>query len=185
MAHSAVIPPPGQSSPAILRWRPRDSQGAPCRGRVSPRGGGGITGGRGGSTGVGGWRGRARRSPGGEQAQMREDLAHHGRVLHRGDEPQPSPAARAREHVDPESPVHQGGPGPGARAAGGSALRPARGRLLARRRSAKALDLRTPASMRRQDPGRIGARWEGVYPPCDTRAPSLPTFPLSSQRSSS
>jgi len=33
---------------------------------------------------------------------VREDRAHHGRVLQRGDEPQPAAAAWAREHVDPE-----------------------------------------------------------------------------------
>jgi hypothetical protein len=37
-----------------------------------------------------------------EQAQVREDRAHHGRALQRGDEPQPAAAARARKHVDPE-----------------------------------------------------------------------------------
>jgi len=38
-----------------------------------------------------------------EQAQVREGRAHNGRILHRGDEPQPAAAARAREHVDPKA----------------------------------------------------------------------------------
>jgi len=46
--------------------------------------------GGGGSAQVGGGRGRPRRVRRVEQAQVREDLTHHGRVLHRDDEPQPT-----------------------------------------------------------------------------------------------
>jgi hypothetical protein len=114
---ASLIPPPGQSSTAILRRRPRGSQDASCRGRVQPRDWDRLRMGGGGSAQVGRRRGRPRRVRWVEQAPGREDLADHGRVLHRGDEPQPAAAARACEHVDPEGPAHQGGPGPGARAA--------------------------------------------------------------------
>jgi hypothetical protein len=60
--------------------------------------------GGGGSAQVGRRRGRPRRFRRVGQGQVPEDLAHHGRVLHRGDEPQPAAAVRAREHVDPEGP---------------------------------------------------------------------------------
>ncbi len=47
---------------------------------------------------VGGRRGRPRV----QQVQVREDLAHHARVLHRDDERQSGAAARACGHVDPK-----------------------------------------------------------------------------------
>jgi hypothetical protein len=84
---ASVIPPPGQSSAAILRRRPRGSQDASCRGRVHPRDSDGLLMGGDGRAQVGRRRGRPRRVRRVEQAQGREDLADHGRVLHRGDEP--------------------------------------------------------------------------------------------------
>jgi len=58
--------------------------------------------GGGGSAQVGGGRGRPRRVRRVEQAQGREDRAHHGRVLHRGDEPPPAATARAGEDIEIE-----------------------------------------------------------------------------------
>jgi len=55
-----------------------------------------------------------------EQTQVGEDGAHHGRVLHRGDAPQPTATARAGEDIEIEHAAHQGGPGPRARGAGGA-----------------------------------------------------------------
>jgi len=83
---ASVIPQPGQSSAAMLRRRPRGSQGASAERprRVCPR--------------------RVSRV---EQAQVHGNLAHHARVLHRGDEPQLGATVRVCEHADPESAAHQ------------------------------------------------------------------------------
>jgi hypothetical protein len=59
---------------------------------------------------VGGGRGRPRRVRRVEQTQVREDLAHHGRVLHGGDEPPPAATARAGEDIESEHAAYQGGP---------------------------------------------------------------------------
>jgi predicted dehydrogenase len=99
---ASPIPQPGQPSTAIVRRRPRGSQEASCRGRVQRRDWDGLLMGGGGSAQVGGGRGRPRRVRRVEQAQVREDLAHHGRVLHRGDEPQPAATARAGEDIEIE-----------------------------------------------------------------------------------
>ena len=62
-----IDPPPGQSSAAILRRRPRGRQDASCTGRVPPRDWDGFLGGGGGRAQVGQRRGRSRV----EQAQVR------------------------------------------------------------------------------------------------------------------
>src|SRR5215471_5097423 len=48
---------------------------------------------------------------------MREELPDDDGVVQRSDQPQPTPTIRARENVNPERPVHEGGPTPGARTA--------------------------------------------------------------------
>ena len=83
-----------------------------------------------------------------EQAQVREDRAHHGRVLHRGDEPPPAATARAGEDIEIEHAAHQGGPGPRARGAGGAGGDLASARMYVRGRAAVVDDVRAPASMR-------------------------------------
>ena len=83
-----------------------------------------------------------------EQAQVREDLAHHGRGLHRGDEPQPTATARAGEDIEIEHAAHQGGPSPRARGAGGAEAGLAFERMDVRGRAAVVDDVRAPASTR-------------------------------------
>jgi hypothetical protein len=104
--------------------------------------------GGGGSAQVGGGRGPPRRVRRVEQAQVREDLAHHGRVRHRGDEPQPAATARAGEDIEIEHAAHQGGPRPRARGAGGAGAGLAFARMDVRGRAAVADAVRAPASMR-------------------------------------
>ena len=83
-----------------------------------------------------------------EQAQVREDPAHNGRVLHRGDEPQPTATARAGEDIEIEHAVHQGGPSPRARGARGAEAGLAFARMDVRGRAAVADAVRAPARMR-------------------------------------
>jgi hypothetical protein len=83
-----------------------------------------------------------------EQAQVREDGADHGRVLHRGDAPQPAATAWAGEDIEIEYAAHQGGPGPRAWGAGGAGAGLALARRGVRGRAAVADDVRADASMR-------------------------------------
>jgi hypothetical protein len=106
-----------------------------------------------------GWPRRVRRV---EQAQVREDLAHHGRVLHRGDEPQPTATARAGEDIEIEHAAHQSGPSPRARGAGGAGADLAFARMDVRGRAAvadavrrqRACGARTPRYKTRLTAGR-------------------------------
>jgi hypothetical protein len=150
MRTAASIPPPGPSSTAIVRQRPRGSHATVVRGRVRRRDGDGLLtgGGRRGSRAQGGRRrGRSGRVRGVEQAPAGEDRAHHGRVLHRGDAPQPAATAGAGEDIEIEHAAHQGGPGPRARSAGGAGAGLALARRGVRGRAAVADDVRAPASM--------------------------------------
>ena len=79
---------------------------------------------------------------------MREDRAHHGRVLDGGEDAQPAATARAGEDIEIEHAVHQGGPGPRARGAGGAGAGLALGRMEVRGRAAVADDVRARARMR-------------------------------------
>ena len=159
MRTAAAIPQPGQSSTAIVRRRPRGSHATVFRGRVPRRDwdglltGGGSSGSSGSSAQGGRRWGRSRRVRGVEQAQVREDRAHHGRVLHRGDAPQAAATARAGEDIEIEHAAHQGGPGPRARGAGGAGAGLAPGRMEGRGRAAVADDVRAPARMRGEHAG--------------------------------
>lgn len=106
MRTASSIPPPGQSSTATVRPRPRGSQAAVVRGRVPRRDWDGLLAGGGSSAPIGRRRGRSGRVRGLEQAQVREDLAHHGRVLHGCDELQPAATAWAGEHIEIEHAAH-------------------------------------------------------------------------------
>jgi len=119
---SLVRPGRGRRGPAVGWLAPRAARGphhrSPCqashprrscagdrggvkaavfRGRVRRRDWDGLLMGGGGSAQVGRRRGRSRRVRRVKQAQVREDRAHDGRVLHRGDAPQPAATARAGE----------------------------------------------------------------------------------------
>ena len=78
---------------------------------------------------------------------MREDRAHHGRVLDGGEDAQPAATARAGEDIEIEHAGHQGGPGPRARGAGGAGAGLAFARMDVRGRAAVTDDVRAPASM--------------------------------------
>ena len=60
-----------------------------------------------------GWGGAGAR-PGGSQPQVREDRPDDGGIVQRGDEAQPAPTVRTRQHINAKRPVHEGRPRPGA-----------------------------------------------------------------------